>query len=102
MCGYDFETEKNPEPPLAIKRCFKAGKNATEAFEMLRVAYGESVMSRASVFRWYSQVSSGRESIEVEVRSGDLALRKTSLSSQLCEHRVNKLQVSFLELTGIS
>lgn len=37
---------------------------------MLKVTYGKSVMSRASVFYWYNRISSGNESIEDEERSG--------------------------------
>ncbi len=35
---------------------FKASKSATEIFEMLKVAYGEFVVSRANVFFCYSQI----------------------------------------------
>jgi len=51
--------EKNSKQRSAIKFCLKAGKNATEMFEMLKVAYSGSVMSCASNFYWYSQILSG-------------------------------------------
>jgi len=36
--------EKNSEQRLAITFCYKAGKNATETFEMLKVAYGARLL----------------------------------------------------------
>ncbi|GFW48223.1 hypothetical protein TNCV_2383071 [Trichonephila clavipes] len=40
------------------------GHNATETFAKLQQAYGDSVLSRAHVFRWFKAFSEGRESIE--------------------------------------
>lgn len=84
--------EKNSEQRVAIKFCFKAGKNVTETFEMLKVAYGRSVMSRTNVFRWYSQISSGKESIEDEERSDRPCTTKTDdniarVAAVLKDHR---------------
>ena len=38
------------EERYAIKLCFKLGKNATETYGMLQIAFGASRMNRASVF----------------------------------------------------
>ena len=51
---------------IAIKFCVKLEKSATETFQMMIKAYDELVMSRATVFRWHSQFSSGRESFDDE------------------------------------
>ncbi|GFT06497.1 protein GVQW3 [Trichonephila clavipes] len=53
----------------AIKFCFRLGHNATETFAKLQQAYGDSVLSRAQVFRWFKAFSEGRKSIEDEPRS---------------------------------
>ncbi|GFW54550.1 putative transposase [Trichonephila clavipes] len=39
------------EQRCAIKFCFRLGHNATETFAKLQQAYGDSVLSRARVFR---------------------------------------------------
>ncbi|GFX12656.1 HTH_48 domain-containing protein [Trichonephila clavipes] len=46
----------------------RLGRNATKAFAKLQQAYGDSVFSRAHVFRWCKAFSEGRESIEDEPR----------------------------------
>ena len=40
------------EEQYAIKFCFKLGKNATEMYGMLQIAFQPSCMNRASVFEW--------------------------------------------------
>ena len=54
----------------AIKFCVKLGKNAAETFEMIKTAYGETFMSRATVFRWHKKFQEGREEVRDEERSG--------------------------------
>ncbi|GFU64763.1 uncharacterized protein TNCV_2128371 [Trichonephila clavipes] len=52
--------------------------NATETFAKLQQAYGDSVISRAQVFRWFKAFSEERESIEDEPRSGRPSVSKTA------------------------
>ncbi|GFW14064.1 putative transposable element [Trichonephila clavipes] len=66
------------EKRCAIKFCFRLGHNATETFAKLQQAYGDSVLSRAHVFRWFKAFSEGRESIEDESRSGRPSDSKTA------------------------
>lgn len=91
-CGYNFNMEKNLEQRIAIKFCVKLEKSATETFQMMTKAYGELVMSRATVFRWYSQFSTGKESFDDEQRCGRPSTTKTDeniarVSAVLNEHR---------------
>ena len=60
----------NFEQRCAIRFCFRLGHSATETLLKLQQAYGDSVLSRAQVFRWFKAFSEGRESIEDEPRSG--------------------------------
>ncbi|GFU55198.1 protein GVQW3 [Trichonephila clavipes] len=62
----------------AFKFCFRLGHNATETFAKLQQAYGDSVLSRAQVFRWFRAFSEGRESTEDEPRSGRPSVSKTA------------------------
>ncbi|KAJ8953840.1 hypothetical protein NQ318_006691 [Aromia moschata] len=76
--GYNFMMNKNIRQSVAIKFSFKAGKCETETFEMLTLAYVGSVMSRASVFRWYNLYAEGRESVEDDERSGRSCVTKSN------------------------
>ncbi|GFX75139.1 protein GVQW3 [Trichonephila clavipes] len=66
------------EERCAIKFCFRLGHNATETFAKLLQAYGDSVLTRAQVFRWFKAFSEGRESIDNEPRSGRPSVSKTA------------------------
>ncbi|GFW67452.1 protein GVQW3 [Trichonephila clavipes] len=66
------------EQRCAIKFCFRLGHNVTETFAKLQQAYGNSVLSRAQVFRWIKAFSEGRESIEDEPHSGRPSVSKTA------------------------
>ncbi|GFU20951.1 protein GVQW3 [Trichonephila clavipes] len=66
------------EQRCAIKFYFRLEHNATETFTKLQQAYGDSVLSRAQVFRWFKTFSEGRESIEIEPRSERPSVSKTT------------------------
>ncbi|GFV15831.1 protein GVQW3 [Trichonephila clavipes] len=71
-------SDNNFEQRCAIKLCFILGHNATETFAKLQQAYGDSVLTRAHVFRWLKAFSEGRESFENESRSGRPSVSKTT------------------------
>ena len=54
--------EDNLEGRYVIKFCVKLGKNATETFDMIKTAYGETFMSRATVLWWHKKFQDGRGS----------------------------------------
>ena len=57
------------EERYTIKFCFKLGKNdATETYEMLQTAFGQSCMNRASVFEWHKRFKEGKESVRDDER----------------------------------
>lgn len=49
---------------LCVTFCFKLEKNATETFEMLKVAFGEQAIGRTQVFEWSCRFRSGVTSAE--------------------------------------
>ena len=58
------------EERYAIKLCFKLGKNATETYGNLQIAFLPSCMNRASVFEWHKRFKEGRESVRDDERCG--------------------------------
>ena len=53
--------EDGNEQRVAIKVCFKAGLSATETLVLVQKAYGNEVVIRSNVFRWYSRFRDGRD-----------------------------------------
>ncbi len=47
----------------AIKFSFELGKNATETYGMLHIAFRPPCMNQASVFEWHKRFKVGRESV---------------------------------------
>ena len=61
-CGHTLEER------YAIKFCFKLGKNATETYGMLQIAFVSSCMNQESVFEWHKRFKEGRESVRDDER----------------------------------
>ena len=55
--------EDTLEERYAIKFYFKLGKNATETYGMLQIAFGASCMNQAWVFEWHKRFKEGTESV---------------------------------------
>ena len=62
--------EDTLEERYAIKFCFKLGKNVTEKYVMLQIAFGASSMNRASVFEWHKRFKEGSKSVRDDERCG--------------------------------
>ena len=62
--------EDTLEEQCAIKLCFKLGKNATETYGMLQIAFGPSCMNQASVFEWHKRFKEVKESVRDDERCG--------------------------------
>jgi hypothetical protein len=48
------------EQRVCINYCHKLGKAATEPYEMLQQAFGETALSRSKAFDWYSRFKNGQ------------------------------------------
>jgi hypothetical protein len=53
-----------------IKFCFKTGKAATETFQLMKQAYGDSALSCTWVFEWYARFRDGHADLEDDERNG--------------------------------
>ena len=85
--------EDTLEEPYAIKVCFKLGKNATEMYEMLQIAFGASCMNRASVSEWHKKLKEGRECVRDDERCGrSKEVRTPELIGQRVRVRVTMLR----------
>ena len=62
--------ENTLQERYAIKFCCKLGKNTTETYGMLQIAFGASYMNRGSVFEWHKRFKKGRESVRDDERCG--------------------------------
>ena len=55
----------------------KLGKSGSETLQLLRTAYGDTVLSSAQVFRWHKAFKDGLESVEEEQRAGRPSTART-------------------------
>ena len=62
----------------ALRLSFRFGHSAKETFSKLQQAYGDDVLSRAQVFRWFKAFSEESESIENKPRNGSPSSSKTN------------------------
>jgi hypothetical protein len=66
------------EQRVCIKFCQKLGKTATETYEMLHQAFGETVLSRSKTFEWYSRFKNGHKSIKDDSHTGQPSMVRTN------------------------
>ena len=52
------------EQRICLRFCFRLGKTATEAHEMLLKAFKEEALSRTQVFEWFARFKRGEMSVE--------------------------------------
>ncbi|KAJ8951899.1 hypothetical protein NQ318_019877 [Aromia moschata] len=65
------------EQRVNIKFLVRLGKTFTEAYAMLKEAYGDECLSRTRVFEWFKRFKEGRETTEDDPRPGRLSTSKT-------------------------
>jgi len=53
------------EERACIKRCFKIGKNATDSFESIRLAFGHISLNRCVTFDWFKRFKEGRKMVTI-------------------------------------
>ncbi|KAL4148085.1 hypothetical protein QTP88_002389 [Uroleucon formosanum] len=71
-----------------IKFCLKIGKNATETFELIKLAFGDLALSRCVTFDWFKCFKEGRISIEDNHRPGHPSTSKTNDTITLIRDKI--------------
>jgi hypothetical protein len=66
------------EQRVCIKFCQKLGKTATETYEMLQQAFGETALSRSKTSEWYSRFKNDRTSIDDDPHTGRPSTARTN------------------------
>jgi HTH domain in Mos1 transposase len=71
-----------------IKFCFKIGKNATETFELIKLAFEDVSLSRCVTIDWFKCFKEGRISIEDDHRPGRPFAPKTNDTITLVRNKI--------------
>ena len=62
---------------ICVKFCVKIGKSVTEAFEMLKMSFGEEATCRTQTYEWWKRFKGGWTSVDDDPRSGWPSTSKT-------------------------
>ena len=62
--------DKNIEQRICLKFCIANGISCAESMKILQKAYGESTLSKARAYEWYSAFKSGQDVVEDFPRFG--------------------------------
>jgi len=81
------------EQRVAIKFSFKASLSATETLVLVQKTYGNEVLNRPKVFRWYSRFQDGRGLVENDERSGRPKSTRTEVNISAVADLVKKMTV---------
>jgi len=87
------------EQRICLRFCFRLGKTATEAREMLQKAFKEEALSRTQVFEWFAQFKRGEMSVKIILILGarqQVVLNQNKKSTRIVSTqstRSQKLQV---------
>jgi hypothetical protein len=65
---------------VPTKFSFKAGLSATETLALAQMDYGNEVLKRSNVFRWYSRFWDGRELVEDDERGSRQKSTRTEVN----------------------
>ena len=94
------------EQRICLRFCFRLGKTATEAHEMLQKAFKEEALSRTQVFEWYARFKRGEMSVEDHPHSGCLSTSCTDENVEKIQKQINEdrryTTDKISEATGVS
>jgi hypothetical protein len=75
------------EQRVCIKLCQNLGKMATETYETLQQAFGETALSRSKIFEWYFRFKNGRTSIDDDPHTGQPSTARTNETVDVSMHK---------------
>lgn len=58
-----FKMVSNLQQPVGIKYCVKCGINVAEMTKLLGKDFGNDILAKANIYKWYDHFKSGRESV---------------------------------------
>jgi len=64
--GMDVKEEQR----VAIRFCSKVDFSATKTVKLIQKAYGDTALSRTTIFEWHNRFREGRESVKDDELSG--------------------------------
>jgi len=78
------------EQRICLRFCFRLGKTATEAREMLQKAFKEEALSRTQVFEWFARFKRGEMSDEDHHHSGRSSTSRTDKNVEKIREKINE------------
>ena len=75
---------------ICLRFCFRLGKTATEAHEMLQKAFKEEALSRTQVFEWFARFKRGEMSVEDHHHSGRPSTSRTDENVEKIWEQINE------------
>jgi len=78
------------EQRICLRFCFRLGKTATEAHEILRKVFKEEALSRTQVFEWFARFKRGEMSVEDHPYSGRPSTSRTGENVDKIQEQVNE------------
>jgi len=80
---------EHTEQRIYFRFCFRLGKTATEAHEILQKVFKEA-LSRTQVFGWFSRFKRGKMSVEDHPHSGRPSTSRTDENVERIQDQINK------------
>jgi len=91
---------------ICLRFCFRLGKTATEAHEMLQKAFKEEALSRTRVFKWFARFKRGEMGIEDRPHSERLSTSRADDNVETIREKINEDRQYTIdeisEATGVS
>jgi len=86
---------------ICLRICFRLGKTATEAHEMLQKAFKEEALSRTQVFEWFARFKRGEMSVEDHPHSGRPSTSRTDRNVEKIDEDRRYTIDEISEATGV-
>ena len=94
------------EQRICLRFCFRLGKTATEAREILQKAFKEEALSHTQVFEWFAWFKRGEMSVEDHPHSGRPSTSCTNKHVEKIREKINEdrryTTDEISEATGVS